>query len=938
MATVQEIISAATIDPALLAALKAAAPEQVGDDLVLRLADGRVFYIDGFFAAAEIGDGQPPEQGAIPLAADIAALLLGAQDFSTAAGGEIPPPPPSGGAGFIPFDASSAGTPTIGDASPTADQNLEDDSERRDRLVSRLRDTSDVGTADGNVATSHSSLFSQFGSGFLGSSGFSGAGLPQSGAVSMSASALSSPSFGFNLNLADLVAVHQLKDPAYDDWFTGMTHLLPLDSTGNFATLDFATLKALFPAADDPDHGQNVYNYYVSLHDVFLNYVDGRSVWMADASTNGPHSNQTGAELQQYFSGDDIIIGTTVTENPNNTDTLRGYAGNDIIIAYDGQNDLDGGAGNDILIVTQPVTAAAVGGGAYPPLQNISGGDGYDTLVLQLMDGGYVIDTRLYPEKITSIEELGISIYVPAVPQFIVTDTHGFALEGYPPVILLDAAVVAKWGGTLTVNAAFGSVHLTDLPVWTRLPDDPARPGYALYTAEHDGTAVSLAIVDTLAQPIDGAITGTSGNDKLAWVWRSFTDYDAGAGDDTITTQLTPYIAAPAGFGILDLVGPTTPTLHNIEIIDLVAGDQLILSAADVAMVTDARNTLWVTSDFATEQNPAAGKLVVTDADTWQSLGYVSLITETTQSVSVHRTGALFAAQVNGETVQMFVSAGIELPAALSTENLDTLSIWYDGVVALPPPGFATDLDTIDFGGGIQDNSFNLSLADVRDLAGDDGQIKIITDSPNDVVTFADPNHWQLTGVERGQSGSPDFYVYLGHDAAGSDVTLRLETDLIEPAANLHATGGSDLLRVAEAVPINLDGQGGFDALQILGENNQMAGQLDLAAMDGQGPRNIELLDLRNGGDNNLILDTEAVARLSGDDVLYVMGDDAADGLDRVFLQDVGNWTRTGVLSGGNGAPDFVRYETDAVINATTMHLTLAVEGDLGQPIGAPLP
>jgi hypothetical protein len=814
MATLDSVISAATIDPALLAALKAAEPEQVGDDLVLRLPDGRVFYIDGFFAADETGDGQPPVPDAVGLARDIADLLLGTEDIATAAGPDEPLLPPSSGTGFIPFEGGVPQGLGLAPEDPGALDQGDDAADARDlRAVDRPRDRP-VYSQDDFEPVSTTTTFPRFG----------GGGLAPIGSISMSAGSLASPSFAFAMNLADLVAVHQLKDPAFDGWFNGMMHLLTI---GN--AYDYPTLQTLFPAASDPLFGQGVYDYYVILHDTFVDYINGRNVWMADATTNGAHSNQTGAGLAQYFDGDDVVFGTTVTQQPNNTDTLRGYDGNDVLIAYDGQDDLDGGSGNDILIVTQPVTPAAIGNGTYPPFQQIAGGDGYDTLVLQLMDGGYLIDTRAYPKTITSIEAFTIAIYppdssgkLPSVPPFLVTDTHGFALEGYPPVILLDAAVIAEWGGTLTVDAAYGRVHLTDLSAWTRLPDDPARPGYTLYSADYNGVGVSLAIADTLAQPIAGAITGTSGNDELAWFWRSFTAYDAGAGDDRITTQLTPYVTAPAGLGLIDLVGPNTPALRNIEIIDLVAGDQLILSAADVAAVTDARNTLWVTSVFAIEQNAAGGKLVATDADTWQSLGYVSLITDTSMSAPVHRTGALFAAEVNGKTVQMFVSVGIELPAGIDTSNLHTWSIWYDGIVTLPPPGFATDLETIDFGSGAMSKSFTFSLGDARDFAGADGMIRIVTDDIYDVVIFADPAHWTLTGVERDPTG-PDFYLYSGHDGAGGDVTLWLQTDLIEPLPDLHPTGGDDHFRLAEIIPDYLDGGAGFDRLQILGADAAFA-------------------------------------------------------------------------------------------------------------------
>lgn len=925
MATDQVIVSAATIDPALLAALKSAAPEQLGDDLVLRLADGRVFYIDGFFAADETGDGQRPLPGALPLDRDVADLLLGADDIETAAGGDVPTVPDSSGAGFIQFDGGSvAGPPGLaGRTTPsTADAGDDDDRTRGISVPLKAARHIDLDTDDVARPANASTIFQRFG----------GGGLAPIGAISISAGSLASPSFAFALSLRDLVGIHQLDDPAYDGRFPGLIHLLPIG-----AAYDFSTLQSLFPPAADPTYGQGAFDYYKVLHQQFADYVADHNVWFGFADTNSMHRNEgPGSGSAQLFSGDDIIFGTSVVNFPNNIDVLSGYGGNDIIVAYNGLNYLDGGDGDDVLIVTQPVSAADIANGIYPSLQQIDGGDGFDTLVIQLMDGGYVVDPRQYAQQVTSIEALTISVYKDhlGIPPFLVTDTRGFALEGYPPVVILDAGVIADWGGTLTLNAIVGRVHLVDVDSWTRLPDDPAQPGYTLYTAQHNGQAVSLAIANAFEQPIADTLYGTAGDDQFVWSMRSVNVYDGGDGNDTISSKLTPYVTAPA-HGAFDLVGSDTPIFRNIEIFQLNAGDHMSLSAGAVAAVTDARNTLWITSDFAINQSAAAGKLSMTDLAAWQSLGYASLITDDTGSEPIHRTGALFTASVGGETVTLFVSVGIELPLGLDVSHLNTWSIWYDGVVALPPPSFAVDLDLIDFGTGTFSKSFTFSVDEARGFAGVDGKISIVTDDVNDVVTFSDPAHWTLDGIVHGSNGGPDFYVYTGHDGAGSDVTLRVQTDIIEPVAILHPTNGDDTLRLTEVVPTNLDGGDGFDRLHILGKSEDFAGLIDLAQMDALGPSNIELIDLHNGASSKLQIDAEAVARLVGSDLLYIVGDHDDGSIDQVFFQDVAIWSRTGVVASPDpGGAACVRYEADATINGVATHLTVAIASDLLQPIG----
>ena len=164
---------------------------------------------------------------------------------------------------------------------------------------------------------------------------------------------------------------------------------------------------------------------------------------------------------------------------------------------------------------------------------------------------------------------------------------------------------------------------------------------------------------------------------------------------------------------------------------------------------------------------------------------------------------------------------------------------------------------------------------------------------------------------------------------------LRVQTDIVEPVATLHLTAGDDILRVSESIPLNLDGGAGFDRLQILGKNEDFAGVIDLAQMDAQGPSHIELIDLHNGMSSKLQIDAEAVARLVGSDVLYIVGDHDGDSIDQVFFQDSAIWSRTGVAASPEpGGTDCIRYEADVTINGVAAHLTVAIAADLVQPIG----
>ena len=946
------LIPASDISPELLALLRAATPEQIGDDLVLRLPDGRVFFIEGFFAPDETGDGVAPLPGAIALGMDVAPLLLGDPDVDTAAGGDdqSDEAADSGGGNFAAFPlTSSNGTPTgVAAVGPLATTPGDSGDDREALERSRRRGSADEADEPGSSSSGPSIPdFRGLGSGLLGNSHFPGAGnLPSIGTISLAAGSASAPAVILPMTLSDIAHVEDayirsITTPIFTPApvlssagaFTGLVQYTPLPQLLSDAKFS-ALLDALHPFPYSFLGSMPAGSLYTDFRGALSALADQRSIWLSldedpaagpvnNAVIANPNALPAGATPESVFAGDDLIFGAQHNYLSSQQNILRGYDGNDILVSFMGYADLSGGAGNDHLFIGQNSSG------------RFDGGDGIDTLTITVNDGFAPFDMRFYAGCTTSIEFLTIGqVMTTAWSSFMtMTSSHYWtSYDGDTSVLIFDRATVAAWGGDVTVSASVvGSLRLTDVEDWTL---DGYDNGYARYSALFNGTVIHLSVTTSISQPIqDNIVGGNSGlngpNDEFSLFGLDFHSFDGAGGDDVVLGGINKYYQS--AFGTMDFSDAATQPFSNIEAFSIVEGDHLILSAASIHDMTDDRNTIWVGGYRETPLVPAAGMVTLIDPVNWTALGYVT----TTGTMSLPAaTGMMYRAQdpTTGEEVSLIVSTTVTQPLIADTSGADHWFADFDGLMLVMPADAASDpafggylysgahgsyyidqsyglgqldyyltsngiagLDVIDLH-GTNKTTLQLTATGAAEIAGDDHVLSIIGDAGIDGVKFFDPAHWHLMGVERGGVGEADFHIYDGADDLGQSVTVRVDTTLIQAPPYLEATAGDDFLRVTDLLGGPIDGKGGTDILQILAE-----GTLDLTA--GAVPMHIEALDLRNGAANNLILDHAAVTGMTGGSPLFIIGE-AGDAVTMV-----GTWQQVGSLPAGQPAdPSFTLY------------------------------
>jgi hypothetical protein len=756
-------LQAADLDPALLALLRAELPEQIGDDLVLRLADGRVFYIDGFFAPDEIGDDQPPLPDAIELSAEIALLLLGESDIDTAAGEDDAPTIPPDSAAFATFAPDAPPSPDGADAAEATDDSgdEEDDLVRSAREIDeRARAIDDERDGVAGIAASPSPLSSS-----------------AIGTISLAAGSLGAPTWSGPFDVRYLFRVEQLVDPAFEGWFQNLSKAKPFADP-----LDLTTFLSRFDPALVAAGGitRADYENYVNLHNDVVAFADGRSFWASvDSYANSQvtRDNSIGTALppgitpEIVFAGNDFIIGAGWT-----IDRLHGFGGDDILIGFAGENHLFGGDGNDLLI----------SGLSLDPSE-FSGGDGEDTLML-VLDNMRLIDASLLG-PISSIERLILMPQSETSQTFLNDDLDSGRIILGDLVFAIDAATILAWGGTLTIDNDVADIRLTDIGAWTRLPPGNGDPAYVHYEAMVDGQKVTLAILASADQPIADAVLGTDGNDIFYLGGRVFQSFDGAGGTDQIQGGIQ---GGP--IGSLDLQNAATVPFSNIESILLLdPSDQVILSADSIAAMTDARNTLWITGagvgtgaevSFQYHTGAAKGQVDLVDPAAWTALGYLSVETAGLP-FKESRMGAIYGATIGTENVYIFVQMGLAQPIVANATSVDHWFVNHSGWVYLPPSGTVLDLAVIDLGNGMQ-NLLMLDVASAAALTGADGWVSLLGDAGQDTIQFADMADWQFSHVDSG------FSIYLGDDGAGHQVELRVASNLVQPDL-LPDTSGGDL-------------------------------------------------------------------------------------------------------------------------------------------------
>ena len=842
------VLAASDLGKTLLAALRAAVPEQIGDDLVLRLPDGRIFFIDGFFAVDEIGDGAAPFPEAVELAREVADLLLSAPEIETAAGGETPPPPQSSGVGFEPLARAEQPDAEEPDGR-TGDEDEEiEDARSVAREIERTPQPVDSGTST-----------------FVSSAGGVSLNLRAIGAISLVAGGADAPTWLDAIDLRVIARLENLADPVADGWFPGLTRLR---TTGE--PLDFNTFAANQDPATAPADLAVVYQNYLKTRGEWLTLADNRIVWANLMPTDGSFGDRDnslannlpgGTTPETLFSGGDLIVGTDA-----GWDRLHGFNGNDILIGYHGHNHLIGGAGDDVLITSQRENANVQA--------IIEGGDGDDTLVIS-------IDNEAWPLRladlgtVSGIERLILSPQDPANPDYLNDDFAGGRIVTGNLVLELDAASIRAWGGALVIDGIAADIRLADVENWERLPFDPADSSYVRYRTIFVAETITLAVRVGADQPIADNVIGTTKDDVFFLGSRRFQEIDGGAGNDQIHGGLK---SGP--IGDLDLGNPETVPFRNIENFVLAApADSITLSAESVAVMTDGRNTLWLTGpgfgvtgiskNGLNIDTGGTGQVHLVDSAAWTALGYLSAETARGHSDET-RLGAVYGATVDGEHVYLFVQVGMQQPIAGNTAGADYWFVAHAGWVSLPRPDVALDLAVIDLDNNLA-NQILLSVAAIDRIAGADGIVTLDGDTGLDIAHFIDMPNWSFDGILGG------YALYRGADSDGHQATLRIATDLVQPT----------LLPDPDA------------------------GDLDT-------------VDLANGRADQLTFDVATAAHYAGaNDVLEIFGDGGLDQLNFVHPED---WR----LAGRDG--DFFIYEGDD----GTATASLRLHADVGRPLFIP--
>jgi hypothetical protein len=879
-------LTVAELSPELLAQLRAAQPEQLGDDLVLRLPDGRVYFVDGFFALDGIGDGAPPMPEAIALGPDVADALLGSVDIQTAAGDEPVPPAENTGTSFTEF------TPTeksgVDEETGLAPSNSLAGTDANNRSISAIERRFGIVDRDGesDVATGPAgSPFDAFGGGYLGSSNLGGgAAMPPIGAVSIAGGMTAAPVEGY----PGITAI--IREFLNTDLFalTPFTHMATLQDAA-FRPNDFNGERIWFPASD-----------------------------MLGFFTPADFSNVTDSDaLKALFNGDDIIHGTNYAR-----DSLYGNDGNDVILGQSGENYLYGGNGNDLLYVVQQNEWAGdlPSDGSVPwpaPFERAEGGDGFDTLVFAPTFPWRQIDLREMWSSMDGIE--AVAITAGRFSQFHDNGENG-GPAGERGIFVVDAATVAQLGGTLRIESDGDVVvRLTDLETtdWQIVSGAEVPAGYVRYAAvAPGGESIALDIGMGAQQPIVSTIVGTAEADHFWLSGLKFRQLDGGGGYDVISgSPLSSVMNLPLQG--TDFTAAAAPIIRNIESI-ILRNETIALSADVVNAMTDANNLLTI----RTEHQPT---ITLADIGNWDLIGLVARMETYSFDIgpaTAPSFGAMYSSISQGEQVLLHVVTHVDhssLPQVDGNLGLDRLFITFGGMIDLPGydrTSILRDLDVVELTGDTP-AELHLTADFVAVIAGSDKTLAVTGHDGSDAVILDDSDDWRLVGVTRG--GGEDAYVYQA-----GEITLEVSTGLKEPVLNPLSTAGNDVLTVSDILPDSIDGSTGFDILQVLS-----AGTVDLHGSDTI--RNIEAIDIGNGAANDLVLDAATVAALTSGGKLYVTGDHDGSTLDRVSLLDHAAWQQAGTEQGGGFT--FVLYMTQVTVNSVTAEVTLAIDSTLQQPI-----
>ena len=240
----------------------------------------------------------------------------------------------------------------------------------------------------------------------------------------------------------------------------------------------------------------------------------------------------------------------------------------------------------------------------------------------------------------------------------------------------------------------------------------------------------------------------------------------------------------------------------------------------------------------------------------------------------------------------------------------DTLQITQTGSIDLTGTGAKiNNIEVIDITG----NATTLTLdADFVQQLNSSATLVVKGDS-GDQLSLADAAQWRYAGSLTASGPWTDLHAYQGTATDGSSTWLYAETDLGAPLFDAIGTSGNDLIQLLDKEDAHVDGQAGFDTLELLGNNSTVN------FGSGKTIQSIEQLKLGNASQQTVSFDLSTVDNADSNS-LYVQGDAGQDTINAATGAD---WVLTGRTS-FTDAPDMYQYQAES--GAQTLNLYIQTD------------